>query len=188
MAQATKTETKTNGAARGKKGDGPVIVSYIDRDGKDAKRVSDAVEAIRVLAKNGKSVEFRIDQLSPSIRNQLVAMAFAKRVDTYVRNSVDIEGTNVVSLAQHIFDGLVAGNIYSRKEGAVSTGRPFDTGYWRAIMAETAKMKKKEVSEKQLDSFEMKLSSMTPADRKSYLAKAKEDKVFALANSPVCSK
>lgn len=178
MASATTSTTK----AKGTKGDGPLAIAFLNDKGETSKRVSEDTAALRVTAKDGKVVDFTLSAISPATRNALVAMAAAKRIDTYVRNQAKQGGDNVVELATSVFDNLKTGTIYSRKEGAAGgAGRPFDTTFWRAIMADVAKAKKKEVSEKQLDQFEQKLKAMTPKERKAWQTKNKNDATFALA-------
>ena len=173
---------KTEKSPRGKKGEGPMTISYLDDTGNISKRVTDKTVAVRVSDKSDHVADYALDQLSPVIRNQLVAMALAKRIDTYVRNSVSEDGSNVIELAAGVYDGIKQGAIYTRKEGSgAGAGRPFDTSFWRGVMSDTAKIKKVTVTDKQLDSFETKLKSMTPADRKEHIAKLKLDKAFTLA-------
>ena len=174
----------SNGAApRGKKGDGPIVITYLNDKGEVSKRVSDTTVGVRVADRHDHVVDYKIDQLSPAIRQQLVALALAKRIDTYVRNSVDDAASNVIELSGTVYDGIKNGEIYTRKEGAAGggAGRPFDFTFWRNIMAETARLKKVNATDKLLDAFEGKLKSMTPGDRKTYLANKKNDKVFMMA-------
>lgn len=174
-------------ATRGKKGDGPVVVSFLDNAGAVAKRVNDKTEAVRVADKSGNVLDFPLTSLSPSMRNQLIALAVAKRFDTYVRNGAKVEGSNVITLANSVADSLKSGALYSRKEGTgAGAGRPFDYAFWKEVITHTAKLKGLEATEKQLEAFEAKYRLMTPADRKAKLAKMKAgDPTFNVAYKKV---
>jgi len=175
-------EVVANGAAkapRGKKGEGPVAITYLDHAGNESKRVSEKTTGIRVADKGGNVKDFNIDNLPPVIRHQLVAVALKKHIDTYVRNTVDEDGSNVIELATHTYDTIKSGAIYTRKEGVAGQGRPFDTEFWVSIVAATAVARKTPASEKQLAQLTLKLQAMAPSERKDWIARAKTDKVFS---------
>lgn len=180
--EAVKTSApKADVATRGKKGDGPVVISFLDNAGNESKRVNEKTEAIRVADKNGGVVNFSLTELSPAIRNQLAILGIVKRVDTFVRNGAKQDGANVINLANSVIGSLKEGTIYSRKEGGASTGRPFDFNFYRLVMEATAKAKGKPASEKQLEAWENGLKARTPTDRKTYIAKLKTDPAFMVA-------
>ena len=174
-----KTASPVETHSRGKKGDGPVVISFLDENGNESKRVSDKSQAIRIADKNGNTVELSVNDLSPATRNQLIILGAVRRVDTFVRNGAKQDGANVISLATGVINSLKNNVIYSRKEGTgTGAGRPFDFAFYRLVMAATAKSKGHEASEKQLEAWETKLKARTPADRKAYIAKLRTDPSF----------
>ena len=165
--------------SRGKKGDGPVVITYLNDKGEEGKRVSENTVAIRIADKGGNSVELSVNDLAPATRNQLIILGATKRVDTFVRNGAKQDGANVIQLATGVISSLKSGIIYSRKEGSgTGAGRPFDYAFYRLVMEATANAKKTPASEKQLDKWEEKLKARTPSDRKAYIAGLRLDPVF----------
>lgn len=178
--EASTTETK----ARGKKGDGPVTVSYIDGDNKPSKRVPAVVSAIVVTPRSApdKAVSFSPDNLPVAIRAMLVAAAVAKRIDQNIRNGVEPGATaeQVIAKANEAFELLNSGKLYSRAEGAgvAGAGRPFDYDLYVEAIKMTADVKKKPATDAQLSAFKTKLEGMTPKDRREHLVKLQKDPVF----------
>lgn len=176
---AKKVEASKATSDRAKKGDGPISLVYIDAEGNVAKRVSEKTVGVRVSDKFDNVKDFMVSELPPVIRHQLVVLALGKRIDTYVRNSVEENGSNAIELAALTYDNIKGGTIYSRKESAGTSGRPFDFEFWKSIIVMTAAEKKVPVSEKQIEQFMTKMRAMTSAERKDWITRSKMDKIFA---------
>lgn len=178
-------------ATRGKKGDGPLAISYLAGD-KAIKRVSDDVSALTVTPKTGSAKNYNLTELPAAVILQLAALGAHKRMDVYARNGVKgNDGANVVELTDKVWNDLKEGKIYTRNEsaGGGGAGRPFPFEHWQEVMADTVKRKgKPALSEAQLAAFKVKLEGMTSKDRQIYIRKLHTDKVFALASKLASAK
>lgn len=183
------TDTVKDGA-RGKKGDGPLAVSFLAGD-KALKRVEEGVTHVVVTPKNGSAKNYDLSKLPMPVLIQLAAMGYAKRTDVFVRNTVkNSDDANVIELADKVYNDLVEGKIYTRAEGSgAGAGRPFDYAFYQEVIADVAKRKKRPApTDAQLEAFKNKLESLTPADRQKAIRKMQTDKVFALALKVISAK
>lgn len=175
------TETKVK---KSKRANGPVTITYLDNSDKMHKRVPSEVKGIVVTSnKDQKSNTYSINDIPPAVRNQLAAMALAKRADTYIRNTVRKGGDeSVVSLANSVFDTLKSGKIYTRAEGSGTVGRPFDIELWMDTIIECSKLKKMPApTEKKLQDIRAKLESLSPKERRDNTMRWQKDATFELA-------
>jgi len=169
---------------KAKKGMGPLVVMYLDREGKPSKKPTENVAQVEIADRGGRKTTMAIDGLSPNTRNQLVALAVGKRIDTFVRNSVKGDDkANIIQLADGIFSSIKSGVIFKRgesKRGAA--GRPFDYDLWIEVMATvTMRKTKKPASKIQLDAFRSKLNSMQGADRRNFILGLQRDPHVSVA-------
>ena len=118
---------------RAKKGEGPYIVSFIDKDNKETPRVVASVSQIKVLEKGGASETFSLATLSPEIVQQLAADGLKRRLDAHMRNHIGPDKT-AIALAHEAYKAITEGKLYARggdgsgsKKGA---GRTFDADLW----------------------------------------------------------
>lgn len=185
MAATAKSEPAAS--VKGKKGEGVVVVRFVDsKDTGDLKRVPADVHAVTVANRKGASKSFVIDQLPPALRNQLAAFALGKRMDIHVRNSAKEDGSDVVEIASQLFEALKAGKFYTRTEGKGGPGRTFDFDKWVEIMKITADKRKKPATAKNLADFRKKLESFSsPKDRSAYLNGLMKDPVVKVAKNEV---
>lgn len=182
--------TDTAKVTRGKKGDGPLAISYLAND-KALKRVEDGVTHVVVTSKSGAVKNYDLSAIPHPILLQLAGMGLGKRMDVFARNTVkNSDDANVIELTDKVYSDVVGGKIYTRAEGSgAGAGRPFNYEIWQEIAAETAKRKKAPApTEAQLKAFKNKLESFTPADRQKFIRKLQLDKVFALASKVIHAK
>jgi len=184
MAQTAKTDGKKT------RGDGPVVVMYIDAQNKEHKRVPADVVQVKVTGKDGKAGKtYAIDSLPVGVRNQLAAFAFARRADIFIRNSVDDDGkVNVLDKADEVFNSLKEGKFYSRGEGKGGPGRTFDIDLWVETMKVAAAKKGTPATPKQLTTFKSKLEAMQGKDRSTFLMKLTKDPNVKLAKLEIEAK
>lgn len=198
----TTTETK---ATRTKKGEGPVVMHFVDAENKEAVRISENTVRLQVKDKNSGVLDFDLSKLPANVVRMLAADALKKRIDSSVRATVDAEGKDekgefaVIKTAQEVIDRIMSGQIYARtgapKEGGKggARGRPFDFDLWVEAMREASKIKasqKKvrengqpwtEATEDQLARLRAKLEATAPADRKKMTDNFLKDKTVAFA-------
>lgn len=172
--------------ARGKKGDGPVIVSYISSKNEESSRVSADVEQIKVADRHGKSKLYAVNSVGASAMKQLAAFALAKKIDLYVRNTSD--GKDVLACADAQIANLKDGKFYAKGEGKGGPGRSFDTQLWIDTIVATAQQKKKPLTEKQIDQFGAKLMSLGGKERREFCNKLLSDPVFKVCQLNIKSK
>lgn len=169
--------------AKGKKGDGPVVVSYLLADGSTEKRVSEKTVGVRVADKSGNHTDFNVADVPSSLASLLIASAIAKKVDTQARNGAKIDGGNVISIANDTFAKIKDGSIFARAERAAkgeggAKGRPFDFGLWGEIYSQFTTVRKQPATEAQMKLFDEKLRSQTATERKEYLDKLLKDPIL----------
>lgn len=187
MTEVVATETKT----RTKKGDGPVVLNFLDAENKEAARISDKTVSLQVKDKASGVLAINLGDLPENVVRMLAADALKKRIDSAVRATVDDKGNDkdgnnvVIKTAQEVVARIMSGQIYARtgaaaKDGAKggARGRKFDTGLWVEAMKVAAQIKAdaKKVrkdgsphvpaSQDQLDKLAAKLEAATPAERK----------------------
>ncbi len=200
---AQNTEAK---ATRTKKGEGPVVMAFLDAEQKSASRINDKTVALQIKDKANGVLSFDLAKLPENVVKMLAADALKKRIDSTVRASVDAEGKNeqgefvVLKTAQEVIDRIMSGQIYARtgtaaKEGGKggARGRPFDFDLWIEGMREASKIKAKqglktksgavwtEATQDQLDRLKAKLEATTPAERKKMTDGFLKDKTVAFA-------
>lgn len=178
MAKNGTTTVEASTEPKKTRGEGPVVVAYLDSEGKASKRVSDKTTAIRVSGKeDGSQTDFSLSDVPASIVNQLLANAVAKRVDTSIRNGIKVEGATVSDLASKIFATIKSGVINTKKEGGgKGAGRQYDPSFDLAVMEAYMQAKlKRAPTPKELEVYETKLTSFTPAERKAHIAKNMND-------------
>ncbi len=200
---AQNTEAK---ATRTKKGEGPVVMAFLDAEQKSAPRINDKTVALQIKDKANGVLSFDLAKLPENVVKMLAADALKKRIDSTVRASVDAEGKNeqgefvVLKTAQEVIDRIMSGQIYARtgtaaKEGGKggARGRPFDFDLWIEGMREASKIKAKqglktksgavwtEATQDQLDRLKAKLEATTPAERKKMTDGFLKDKTVAFA-------
>lgn len=209
MTETAKTEAK---ATRTKKGEGPVVMHFVDSENKEAARISDKTVRLQVKDKNSGVLDFDLSKLPANVVRMLAADALKKRIDSSVRATVDADGKNekgemaVISTAQEVIDRIMSGQIYARTgavkegKGTGQRGRPFDFDLWIEAMREASKIKagqKKvrengqpwtEATQDQLDRLKAKLEATAPADRKKMTDNFLKDKTVAFAVAKIKAK
>lgn len=127
---------------RGKKGDGPVVVSYVNNKNEESTRVTADVEQIKVADRHGKSKLYPVSIVGAATLKMLAAHNLAKALDLYVRNSTD--GTDVLKCADAKIAALKDGKFYSKGEGkGGQVGKPFDYDLYIDAICATADQKAK---------------------------------------------
>lgn len=169
--------------ARTKKGEGPFVVSFVDDKGDKSTRSGPKTKAISILGKaEKKEIPFIVTELPQAMRDQLAAMAIAKRISSYVANNVNDKGDNVLEFARKAWEDMKAGKLYARGAGK-GVGRPFPFDKWNAIMVRAGELKKQKPTDKQLSDFRAKLESATGKDRQALINKLLADKNIARAKA-----
>jgi len=145
---ATQAVTKPATAEKTKRGTGPVVVTYIDAENKEHKRVPATISQIKVASRDGKkSKNYAVDKLSPATMKQMVGFAIAKKFDTGIRNSADDDGmVDVIASADAMWANFVEGKLYTRGEGKGGPGRTFDVQMWADILVAAYERKTKKVA------------------------------------------
>lgn len=118
VATEVATETKKT------RGDGLVKVAFANEKAADHKRVPDAVTAVML---NGKA--YTVAAIPASVKDQLVAFAFATRAKTYVNNHADEaqKGADVPALIEKVYSDMLAGKLYSvTAEGGPKKSKEYD--------------------------------------------------------------
>lgn len=177
MAATAKTEVK-------KRGDGPVVISYVDADNKtDHKRVPANVHGILLADRHGKNKSYSIDGLPVNVRQMLIGLGLKRHLEAAARNGADDTGTNVIALADAAFTNLKEGKIYTRIGGGGKggPGRTFDADIWVEVVKRVSNQAKKPATEKQLTDFRTKITSYTSTDRSEFLKKLQKDPRFKVA-------
>lgn len=120
-----KQEAATEKKARG---DGPIIVTYVDEKSADNKRVTAGVTSVQIKDRKGVVKSYALASIPTEVQHQLIALAFAARVKTYVNNQAKDGDVDVVALSDRIFSDMAEGKVYSRteSEGGAQRGRVFD--------------------------------------------------------------
>lgn len=181
--------------AKKTRGNGPLVISFVGSDNKEGKRVSDGAQ-VKVADKAGKSVVFSFDSLPVAIQKQLGIKALAKELDIYGRNGADDNGSNVLDLVKEKYSAFKDGILYSRAEGGKGgPGRSFDFDKWVQVakLRQDIRVKNKvqdkngkvvvAATEKQLESYRLKLEGMTPELRKAHTAEIAKSPIGKLALS-----
>lgn len=185
--------------AKKERGEGPMIVTYADKAGKnDLKRASTDVVSVVVQQRvGGNKKVYEISKLPPAVKDALAAMAFAQRSKVHVANNGNDKGDNVISLADAMWADLAAGKIYSRSADGEKPGRKFDpVPYADAMRIAMANMNKKgrtgkngkvvqAMSDKQYADFQAKLNGMAPKERTDFIRGLKKDSFIAAAMAEV---
>lgn len=177
MANAEATPVK------GKKGDGPVVVSYLLADGSTEKRVSEKTVGVRVADKSGNHTDFNVADVPSSLASLLIASAIAKKVDTQTRNGAKVDGGNVISIANDTFAKIKDGSIFARAERASkgeggAKGRPFDFVLWTEVYTQYRIVRKQPATDEQVKLFDEKIRAQNPTERKEFFGKLMKDPVF----------
>lgn len=201
MTETAKTAEKL------KKGEGPIVTLFLDKDGKEVTRPSvDGGTVITFKDRVGGVVTIDLNAIPDNARNVLLARAVKASVEGLVRTTGDAHGKDkdgkniVVPTAKVAIDRILKGEIYVRGTGAEKgpkgpKGRPFDVMLWVDGMRDAMKMKTDSgklrkledgsevpfqyATQEQLDNLKTKLESSTPADRKKITDKFMTDKTIA---------
>lgn len=188
--------------AKKERGDGPMIVTYADKAGKnDLKRASTDVVGVVVVQRAGnKSKAFDVSKLPANVKDALAAMAFAQRTKVQVANNSNDNGDNVLSLADAMWKDLSEGKIYTRSATGEKPGRKFNaTLYADAMRLALAAMAKKgrtgksgkpvqPMTDKQYEDFKTKLEGMAPKERSLFIVGLKKDSFINAAIKDVEAK
>lgn len=182
------TEKATNGKSRG---NGPIAITFVDANGKQSKRPSETATKLHVLDKtSGKHKIFDLENLPDSVKWPLLVGMTAKRVETYARNAhKNKPGSNVLESADFVIENLMKGQIFSRGDGTGAVKEAaFDYDLWREVMTVAAKLKGKELNDKQLNGFEAGLRALAPKARRADVKARCEDLSVATALKRVQAK
>lgn len=184
------TEVATEAKTRTKKGDGPVVLNFLDAENKEASRISDKTVSLQIKDKSDGVMTVNLGDLPENVVRMLAADALKKRIDSAVRATVDTEGKvdgayAVIKTADEVVKRIMSGQIYARTGAAAKTdgeksarGRKFDTALWVETMrvAQEIKVNAKKLrkdgtphvlaTQDQLDKLAAKFEAATPAERK----------------------
>lgn len=175
-------------ATRAKKGDGPILVSFLNSKNEVTKRADSETEVIRVADKDGKSKDYSITKLSLPTLRQLALDSLKRKFVSTVNSGNKNGSVNVIQVSDGVYNNILSGKIYVRAEGAGKPGRKFDSAIWAAAMLRTSEIKSKMpnskvkvFSQKVINDFKIKLESMVDKERKIFTAKLQNDAVFKRA-------
>lgn len=166
---------------RTSKEDATYAISFIAANDELSSRVPEVAKGINVKTKEGKTVNFDMSSLPAEVLSRLAADGLNKRIAQAVRNSVDDTGTNAIELASEAFKRLVAGEFYSKAESRPGAGRTFNANFWLDVLARTAKLRKRDYTQAQLDGSRAKLMALDAKGRQDLIKKFRNDKFFVLA-------
>lgn len=167
--------------AKAKRGDGPIAVKFIDAANAEKTRVPLDAAKIKVVQKAGAVVkEYDLAKLPQNILVALAAGFVGKRFDQSGRNGVNDKG-EVIHATDKVWNDLIAGVIFSRKEGTGGPGKSFDMSKWLDALKRAGDKKKKPVSDVVLKQMESKIASLAGKARTGFLNKLRRDSNIALA-------
>lgn len=178
------TNTQTAPVSR-KRGEGPIVVRFIEEGGNETKRISDKLESIQVANKAGKNISLDLAELPDDVIAALAGFAVAKMVEVYARNHADPEKPEtVLTLAQEKFSQLKEGKFYTRAEGG-KAGRTFDFDMYVEIMKRALTSAKRKWTKQMLADYRAKLEAMAGKERTGHILKFMKDPHYKLAAAQV---
>lgn len=186
--QSAPTSPAQLSKTRAKKGDGPILVKFLNAKNEETKRVDADTEFLRVATKEGQSKDYSVTKLSLPTLRQLALDAIKRKFVTAVFSGHKNGKVDVLKVSDEIYNNILNGKIYVRAEGAARPGRKFDVTLWGEAMLRTSVIKSqmpnskvKPFSKKVIDDFKVKLEGMSDKDRKVFTAKLQNDAVFKRA-------
>ena len=177
--------TTTETTAKKKRDAGPMTIQYIGAtDGKEtfSSRVPAEPSGIKIIErKTGREKVYSITKMSDDVMIGLAVSGFKKTIETYARNNAGEDDSGVIEAADAIYEQLLEGKLYSRKNGTngAARGPKFDFDFVIQVAKLTQKRThNRDMTDREVEQFRDKLSSVTPADRKLKIASWKKNAVF----------
>jgi len=127
---------------RMKKGDGPIVVNFLDEKNQVQKRITPEIDSVQVVNKAGKTVNYSVSALDVKTLRQLAADSLRKRFVSSAINQFKVDSkVDVLSIAHGVYDNIKSGKLYTRGEGAGKPGRQFDYDLWVNSMVRSSQIK-----------------------------------------------
>lgn len=157
---------------RAKKEDALVFVDFVNDKNERTKRIPENVHSLVVTDKNKNSKTYVVKELQLPILVQLATDALRRRFKVLK----PVGDKSVLQLAEEIYTNAKAGKLYVGGDGAPRQGRSFDVDLWVDAVVAAASVaaqngKAKPISKKGADELRVKLSNMSPTERKTVTAK-----------------
>lgn len=186
--QAAPTKATPTKATRAKKGEGPIVVKFLNSKNEETKRTDAETESLRIHDNSGKSKDYSITKLSLPTLRQLALDSLKRKVISAAVSGSKNGNADVIKITDSVYDNVLNGKIYIRAEGGGKPGRKFDSAIWAAAMLRTSEIKSKMpnsktkvFTQKVIADFRTKLDTMPEKDRKVLTAKLQNDAVFKRA-------
>jgi hypothetical protein len=181
MADEATNGTEATKRTRTKKGEGPLVVKFLDSKNEVHERIPDNLDAIQIVTKAGTVKNYPLSVFNLTLLKALAAESIKRRFSNAVFSAKNIDTMDVVATADDIYNNLREGKLYVRAE-AGPRGRSFDYDLWvdamvRASQKKAEAGKGKPWSKKLAEDFRTKLMSYTAEERKTKLALYKKDPV-----------
>ena len=166
--------TATETAPKGKRGEAPFIVEYVNDKGETSSRIPENVNGLKITdrAKN-ESKTYSFEGFNDAVMMGLAAAGYNRQFQTAIRNSVGDDGeVNIIEVADRIQGNLLQGKVYSRTgsgKGKVSKRKEFDIEFWTDVGTKflASLSKDKTVDANILQRFLTKIEAIDPRSRKS---------------------
>lgn len=179
--------------AKATRGKGPIKVRFLNivtgADGVAKKEIQDKavnVDSIVIEFRDGETVKasqaYPLEALNDETANSLMALGYARVLETYMRNHAKPDGTDAIELATKRNGELVEGKLYvrvARGEGGASKGADV-TVYVEAFKI-AMKLRRVDVTEDQVQGFRAKMEATKGKDRLQAIAKLNKDMIFRRA-------
>ena len=162
------------------RGNGPLLITFIDENGTSHKRVPAKVMGVTIIERaTGKPRAYNLDDLPEDTLRAHAAIGMGKRLETYGRNTVkNNPNKSVISCTDEMFEDMKKGIVYRRGEGngtGGGAGRPFDYDLWVEVMTATAHAKGQKLNDDQLAKFVIGLKALSPKERQQDIKKRMGD-------------
>lgn len=128
-----------------KRGDGPIVMMFVDAGGKLHKRVPLNVTGISIAPKGGEAKVYSLAEIPETVHAAFIASGLANRQKSYITNHGKKDGSDALSLGDEVFADVKSGKVYSKtaSDGTSKQGRKFDAvihcDAWKAAFKQMAK-------------------------------------------------
>ena len=155
MTDTAKTSVPETGKARLKKGEGPIVTLFVDKDGKEVARPQlDGGHTVIFKDRLGNSQTVDLEKLDGKVKYAALAAFVKQRVEGLVRTTGDAHGNNdkgeniVLPTIKSALERIMSGEIFVRADAGEKgpkgpRGRPFDTDLWVDAMRNAMEIKAK---------------------------------------------
>jgi hypothetical protein len=171
-----------------KRGLGPIKFDYVGRDGTTSPRPTDTKDVVIKATGNSEEIlRFDVTQLDQATLYSLAAQAYTRFIETYARNHLNADGSNLAEIVQARSDEIKEGKLHMRIGGA-APARTIDVSPWVDSMRRAYELRKVHISDEQLAAFQAKLENMSGKDRQLAIAKLRKDPIYNAALMEVTAK